>query len=115
MRHHNQNRKLGRVRKVRKALLNSLARSLVLKGKITTTEPKAKELRPLAERLITYGKKGTVAGDRLAVEIVGKTGAKKIREDFAKKYEGRSGGYTRIVKSGRRVSDGAKMAVIEFV
>ncbi len=114
MRHHNANRKLGRTRKVRKALLNSLARSLVLSEKIKTTEPKAKEIRPLVERLVTYGKKGTVAANRLMVERIGKTAAKKMTE-LAKRYASKSGGYLRIIKAGRRDSDGASIAYIEFV
>lgn len=115
MRHHNANRKLSRTRKVRKALLNSLARSLVLTGKIKTTEPKAKEVRPLIERLVTYGKSGTVASNRLMVERIGKTAAKKMTDVLAKKYAKVSGGYTRITKAGRRGSDGASVAIIEFV
>ena len=115
MRHHNANRKLGRVKNQRRALLNSLARSVVLAEKIETTEPKAKEVRPLVERLITYGKKGTVASSRLLAERIGKTATKKVVDILAKKYESRNGGYTRIIKSGRRDSDGANTAIIEFV
>lgn len=115
MRHANHNRKFGRPRNQRKALLNSLARSLVLKERIKTTEPKAKEVRPLVERLVTYGKSGTIAGHKMIVDIVGKTAAKKVMDTIAKKYDGRKGGYTRIVKSGARLSDGAKTAIIEFV
>ena len=115
MRHANHNRKLSRTRNQRKALLNSLARSLVLKEKISTTEPKAKEVRPLAERLITHGKKGTVAAHKLIVDVVGKAAAKKVVDTLAKKYADRAGGYTRIVKKGSRLSDGAKTAIIEFV
>jgi large subunit ribosomal protein L17 len=115
MRHHNANRKFGRDKNQRKALLNSLARSLVLHDKIKTTEPKAKEVRALVERLVTYGKKGTVASARLLAERVGKTAAKKVADTLAKKYDGKQGGYTRITKSGRRTSDGAGTAIIEFV
>ena len=115
MRHGNHNRKLSRESGQRKALLNSLARSLILKDKIKTTEPKAKEVRPLVERLVTYGKVGTVASNRLIAERVGKTAAKKVKDVLAKKYETRTGGYTKIMKMGRRGSDGASVAVIEFV
>ena len=115
MRHHNKNKKLGRGKNQRKALLNSLARSVVLTGKIKTTEPKAKEVRPLVERLITYGKKATVASSRMLAERIGKTAAKKVTDIWAKKYESKSGGYTRITKSGRRDSDGASTAIIELI
>jgi large subunit ribosomal protein L17 len=115
MRHHNQNRKLSRVTKVRKALINSLARSLVLHEKITTTEPKAKELRPFVEKLLTKAKVQTVAVRRDLVAKIGKNASKILVEKLAKKYEDRRGGYTRIMKMKRRLSDGSKMAVIEFV
>lgn len=115
MRHHNKNRKLSRVRKVRKALVNSLARSLVLHQKIETTEPKAKELRPFVEKIITKGKSGTITALRSISASVGKSVAKIVVEDLAKKYEGRNGGYLRISKLQRRLSDGSKMAIIEFV
>lgn len=100
---------------MRKALLNSLARSLVLHEKMTTTEPKAKELRPVIEKLVTKGKAKTVANMRAIVEKVGAKAAKKLADEISKRYEKRSGGYTRIIKSGRRLSDGSKMAIIEFV
>ncbi|KKP55921.1 MAG: 50S ribosomal protein L17, partial [Parcubacteria group bacterium GW2011_GWC1_34_10] len=78
MRHHNVNRKFGRVRKVRKALINSLARSLVLYEKIETTEAKAKELRPFAEKLITKGKLQTVAARRAITAIIGPKATKIV-------------------------------------
>jgi large subunit ribosomal protein L17 len=115
MRHGNHNRKFGRVTKQRKALLNSLARSLVIHEKIKTTEPKAKELRPFVEKLVTYGKKGTVAARRDLTDTLGSLAAKTMVDTISKKYEDRKGGYTRIVKMGRRASDGSPMAVIEFV
>ena len=115
MRHGNHNRKLGRERNQRKALLNSLARSLVLHEKIQTTEPKAKELRPFVEKIVTMGKKGTLASVRFNVEKVGKTASKKLGNELSKKYADRNGGYTRITKLGRRASDGSKIAIIEFV
>jgi large subunit ribosomal protein L17 len=115
MRHHNQNRKLGRVRKVRKALLNSLARSLVLHGKIETTEPKAKELRPFIEKLITRGKIKAVANIRIISAKIGPRAGKILTETISKKYENKNGGYTRITKSKKRLSDGSKMAIIEFI
>ena len=115
MRHHNANRKFGRVTKVRKALLNSLARSLVLAEKIETTEPKAKELRPFVEKMVTSGKKATVAVRRSLSAKVGSVATKKLVDDLGKRYEKRNGGYTKILKVGRRLSDGSKMAIIEFV
>lgn len=115
MRHHNQNRKFGRVRKVRKALINSLARSLVLYEKIETTEEKAKELRPFVEKLITKSKTDSLSTRRFLISIIGPKATKFMFENLAKKFTGRNGGYTRIIKLGSRVSDGAKMAVIEFV
>lgn len=115
MRHSNHNRKFGRVTKVRKALINSLARSLVLHQKIETTEPKAKELRPFIEKLITKGKLQTVAARR-AIDIkIGKNATKILVDNLSKKYDDRKGGYTRITKIGRRLSDGSPMAIIEFV
>jgi len=117
MRHHNKNRKFGRVRKQRTALLRSLARSLILKGKIKTTEAKAKELRPFVEKLISRGKTGTVAARRIVVSRLGgeKLATAKLFDTLAPKYEKRAGGYTRITKIGSRASDSAKEAVIEFV
>jgi len=115
MRHHNQNRKFGRVRKVRKALINSLARSLVLHEKMETTEPKAKELRPFVEKLITKGKQKDIASRRTISASVGPKAAKILMETLSKKYADRKGGFTRITKSKRRLSDGSKMAIIEFV
>src|SRR3989344_1065871 len=112
MRHGNANRKFGRVRKQRKALLNSLARSLVLHEKIKTTEPKAKELRPFVEKLVTRGKKGTVSARRDITAVVGAEAGKHLVDAIVKKYEARKGGYTRIVKLGERKSDGSPMAVI---
>ena len=115
MRHANHNRKFGRPAGQRKALLKSLAYSLVQKGKIKTTEAKAKELRPFVEKLITYGKKGTLASRRELTARVGAPAAKKIATSLSKDYMDRKGGYTRITKMVRRTSDGAPMAIIEFV
>lgn len=115
MRHHNANRKFGRKRNQRKALLKSLATSLVRDGKIKTTEAKAKELRPFVEKLVTLGKKETLASRRELESRVGSRAAKKIATELSVEYKGRRGGYTRITKMVRRSSDGAPMAVIEFV
>lgn len=115
MRHSNSIRKFGRVRKVRVALLNSLALSLVLKGKIRTTDAKAREVRPFVEKLVTTGKLSTVASRRALVSKIGTLGATKIVKDLSPKYKDRAGGYTRITKLPARLSDGSLMAVIEFV
>lgn len=95
--------------------MRSLAYSLALKGKIKTTEPKAKELRPYMEKLITLGKKQTIASRRMLESKVGPKAAKKIASELAPTYKERQGGYTRVVKMGPRVSDGSHMAIIEFV
>ncbi|PCI20652.1 50S ribosomal protein L17 [Candidatus Wolfebacteria bacterium] len=117
MRHHNKNRKFGRKRKVRNALLRSLALSIIRYGRIKTTEAKAKELRPYIEKLITLGKTNTLSSRRIAVARLmnQKSEAKKLFEDVAPKYMDRNGGYTRILKLPRRQGDASKMALIEFV
>ena len=117
MRHGNNKRKFGRVRKVRKALINSLALNLIVRGKIKTTEPKAKELRPFIEKLVTSAKKGDMATRRLVISKLmnRRPEVKKLFEIIAPKYKDTKGGYTRILKLGSRKSDGAPMAVIEFV
>jgi len=117
MRHANKNRTLGRTRRGRTALLRGLAVSLIKEGKIKTTLAKAKELRPLAERLVTYGKKASVASRRQAAIVLGEPNpmvVKKLFEEVAPKYSDRQGGYTRIVKMGR-TSAGRDEAVIEFI
>lgn len=115
MNHHKTTRKFGRVKKVRDGLMKSLALSLVTKGKIKTTDAKARELRPMAEKMVTMGKLGTVASRRNLVSKIGVIGAEKMVKDIAPKYADRKGGYTRITKLQPRVSDGSLMAVIEFV
>lgn len=95
--------------------MRSLAYALISKGKIETTEAKAKSLRPFVEKIITQAKKGTIAsrrliGSRISPKVVG-----KIFKDIAPKNKSRQGGYTRIIKTAIRRSDGAKMAVIELI
>jgi len=115
MRHGNNVRKFGRTTNQRNALLKSLARNLVIKGKIKTTEARAKEIRPMVEKLITKGKSVTLANRRsLVAELGDITTANKLIKTAAT-YEGRSGGYIRITKMGPRKGDAAQMAVIEFV
>lgn len=117
MRHHNNVRKFGRDKTQKRALLNSLALNLIVREKIKTTEPKAKELRPFIEKLITKAKKGDLATRKLIVSKLSnrKTEVKKLFEVLAPKYANKKGGYTRILKLGARKSDGAKMAIVEFV
>lgn len=117
MRHGNNKRKFGRVRKVRNALMNSLALNLIVREKIKTTLPKAKELRPFIEKLVTRAKKGDTATRRTIISsLSGRSReVKKLFEVIAPKYADKKGGYTRVVKLGVRVADGAPMAIIEFV
>ena len=116
MRHHKHNRKFGRERGQRNALLKSLALSLVTRKKITTSEAKAKELRPFVEKLVTRAKIKTLASHRLLMARLGSEhGVKELIKNLAPKYDKRPGGYTRIVKLPRRLSDGGAMAVIEFI
>ena len=115
MRHHNSNRKFGRKKNQRKALLRSLARSLALGGKVKTTELKAKELRPYIEKLVTIGKKQTLASRRSIESQVGYKAAQKISGELSETYKTRAGGYTRITKMTPRITDGSPMAIIEFV
>ncbi len=115
MRHHNKNRKFGRPTDQRRALLKSLARSLVLRGKIMTTEARAKEIRPMVEKLITKGKDATLANRRALIVALGDAPTAKKLIETAGQYTDRKGGYLRIVKMGARKSDSSPMAHIEFV
>ncbi len=119
MRHHNSNRIFGRKANGRRALLRSLALSLIDHGRIETTEAKAKELRPYIEPLVTKAKQDTIMTRRYLVSKLGSgaqpSAVKKLVETIAPKYKERPGGYTRIIKTDIRVSDGGRMAVIEFV
>lgn len=100
-----------------RALLRSLARSLILEERISTTEAKAKALRPFVERLVTYAKKNTLASRRLAAMRLGDSAAvKKLFATIGPRYEKRAGGYTRVVKRAKRgSSDARKLAFIAFV
>lgn len=115
MRHHNKNRKFGRSAEQRKALLRSLARSLVMHERIETTEAKAKEVRPFIERIITRAKSGSLLARRYTASTLGDDMSKKLINEIAPRYAKRAGGYTRVVKLTPRASDAAKMAIIEFV
>jgi len=110
MRHHKSHRTLGR-----NARQRSQARSLMLNERIQTTEAKAKELRPFIEKLLTRAKKNDVPAIRHIESHVGAQARKRLCEEIAPRHEGRHGGYTRVVKLPYRESDGASMAIIEFV
>ncbi len=115
--HGNKNRTFGRSRSQRTALVRGLAVSLIENGKIKTTEAKAKELRPFIERLVSHGKKNTVAARRIVASRLGEPAAdiiKKVFEEIAPKFATRAGGYTRVIKMGRTPA-GRDEAVIEFV
>jgi len=115
MRKRNKGRILSRPKNQREALLNTLATSLFLHGKIKTTEAKAKELRVVAEKMITRAKDNKISNRRiLAKELSSKT-VKNLMDEIAPKYAERQGGYTRIIKMGPRKSDSARMVIIELV
>lgn len=116
MRHAVKGRKLGRTSSHREALFRNQLQSLVDKEKIITTLPKAKELRPIAEKVITRGKHGTVHDRRWVLRWVLKRDlVKKVFDEIAPRFSERPGGYLRIVKLGPRQGDGAEMAVLEMV
>jgi large subunit ribosomal protein L17 len=116
MRHGIKQRKLNRTSQHRKAMLGNMAAALIKHEQITTTLPKAKELRPFVEKLVTLGKKGQVADRRIAISRVrDKDQVAKLFDTLAERYKEREGGYLRIMKAGYRYGDNAPMAVIEFV
>lgn len=117
MRHGNHNRKFGRKRNVRNALLKSLVLSLIVHERIRTTEAKAKEIRPMMEKLITRAGKSDVNTRRVIMSRLMNRApeTKKLVDEIAPRFKGVSGGYTRIMKLPNRKSDGARMALIEFV
>jgi len=116
MRHLVSGRKLNRTASHRRAMFSNMAVSILDKERIITTLPKAKELRGVVERLITYGKKGDLHGRRLAARRINdETVLKKLFDDIAPSYKEREGGYTRIVKIDDRKGDKAPMAIIELV
>lgn len=116
MRHGMSGRKLNRSKSHRQALFANLANALIQHEQITTTLPKAKDLRPIVEKLITVGKKGTLAARRQAVATLrDQDVVRKLMDTLASRYKDRAGGYIRIVKAGFRYGDNAPMAVIELV
>ena len=116
MRHKMGQRKLQRTGAHRIAMLRNMAASLIKHEQITTTLPKARELRPYVEKLITLGKHGGLSNRRLAhARLLDETQLVKLFDVLAARYEARSGGYTRIIKAGIRASDAAPIAIIELV
>lgn len=116
MRHGFRLRKLNRTASHRKAMFANMAASLIKHEQIVTTLPKAKELRPIVEKLVTLGKRGTLHARRQAIsQIQDKTQVSKLFDTIASRYAERNGGYIRIMKAGFRHGDNAPMAVIEFV
>jgi large subunit ribosomal protein L17 len=115
MLHGNKKKQLSREKNQRNALIKTLAVSLIRDEKITTTEIKAKVLKSFVEKLVTKGKEGTLNAQRLIASKVGAISAKKVVKEISPKYKTRNGGYTRVIKVQTRLSDGAKMAQIEFV
>ena len=116
MRHGISQRKLSRKSGHRKALFRNMSAALIKHEQILTTLPKAKELRPYIEKLITLAKRGGLSNRRLAQSrLLDETQLKKLFDVLAERYSDRDGGYTRIIKAGYRESDSAQMAIIEFV
>ena len=116
MRHGKSGRKLGRTASHRTAMFANMAASLIKHEQIVTTLPKAKELRPFVEKLVTLAKKGDLHARRLAISRVRDIGqVGKLFDTLGPRYKTRNGGYTRVLKAGYRYGDNAPLAVIEFV
>jgi large subunit ribosomal protein L17 len=116
MRHANSGRKLGRDSAHRKAMFANLASSLIEHEQIVTTLPKAKDLRPIVEKLITLGKRGDLHARRQAIsQMRNEEAVRKLFATIGPRYKSRNGGYTRVLKAGFRYGDGAAVAVIELV
>ena len=116
MRHQKAGRKLGRTSSHRKAMFRNMVTSFFEHEKIETTDAKAKELRKIAEKMITLGKRGDLHSRRLVLRVVNdKDVVRSLFEDIAPRYQDRNGGYTRILKAGRRRGDNAPLSIIELV
>ena len=116
MRHRMSGRKLNRTSSHRKAMFGNMACALIKHEQITTTLPKAKDLRPVVEKLITLGKRGDLHARRQAIGVLGDEKiADTLFTTLAERYAKRAGGYTRVLKAGFRYGDSAPMALIEFV
>jgi large subunit ribosomal protein L17 len=115
MNHKVKGRKFKRDSAQRKALMKHLAESIILHERIETTTAKAKELSPYIEKLITRAKKNDLLAAKIIHGMLADEPAKKLLNEIAKKYDSRNGGYTRIIKTGDRKGDAAKLSIIEFV
>ena len=116
MRHRMGYKKLNRTSEHRKALIKNMLNSLIKYEQITTTLPKAKVLKPQADKIITLGKKDTLSNTKMLIsKLQNLKSSDKVKKTLSKRYENRKGGYTRIIKAGFRYGDNAPMAVIEFV
>jgi len=116
VRHRKDHRKLGRTPAHRRAMLRNMVTSLIEHEEIRTTDAKAREVRRLAERMITLGKRGSLHARRQALETLrSKSVASKVFGPLAKRYEDRPGGYTRMLKLGRRVGDAAPVAIVQLI
>lgn len=115
MKHFKKGKTFGRERNQRAALLKSLARSLIKREKIVTTEAKAKSLRPAIEKIVTRAKQKNLANTRQLADFLDPKSVKRLLEVISPRYQTRSGGYIRIVKMAPRKSDGSPMALIEFI
>ena len=116
MRHKMGYKKLNRTSEHRKALIKNMLNSLIKYEQITTTLPKAKVLKPQADKIITLGKKDTLSNTKTLIsKLQDIKSTNKVKKTLSKRYENRKGGYTRIIKAGYRYGDNAPMAVIEFV
>ena len=116
MRHNNSQRKLNRTARHRKAMFSNMANALIKHEQIITTLPKAKELRPVVEKLVTLSRNNNLHSRRLAIsKLQDLSMVSKLFDVLGPRYAGRAGGYTRIIKAGFRYGDSAPMAVIEFV
>ncbi|MBI3248564.1 MAG: 50S ribosomal protein L17 [Deltaproteobacteria bacterium] len=115
MRHLKDGRKLSRTAAHRKALMRNLVKALLLREQIRTTDAKAKELRRYADRIVTLGKRGTIHARRLAYMYLGSRKlVKRLFDEVAPRFQGRPGGYTRVLKLGPRRGDAAPISVVEF-
>jgi len=110
-------RKLGRTNKHRRSMLANLTKDLIMNESIKTTEPRAKEVRKFVDKMITYGKDGSLVARRKALAFLqnDNTAVKKVFDDLAPRYAGRNGGYTRILKLGERRGDDALQVILELV
>lgn len=115
MRHRKKKLKLTKTKNQRRALLQSLASSLILKEKIITTEAKAKKLKPVLEKYISRARKDTLANRRLLLKNLSPKIVNKLMKELGPRYKDRAGGYSRVIKINPRKTDSAKMAIIELV